>query len=107
MRVRLVPFLTVLILCSVANFDFGDFPDEHIEWSISQQPECAQLTLADRYIDEPSDGNCVAATMIMLRAMNVSGTDCVRITNTGWIPASQNPMTRRRVVALLASDAPY
>ena len=127
----LLGMMLMLVILSISDFDMGDFPDTKASWDASQDQshpnwddaryengpypgsheipfsECAQLRLADRYIDEPSDGNCYAATMIMLKAMNLSGKDCVFMTNKGWIPATENPMSRAHVNALLSSNAPY
>lgn len=114
--------MLLLIICSIADIDLGDFPDTKANWDASQHPnadddqfengdypgsrpvpfaECAQLRLRDTYIDEPTDGNCYAATMVMLRSMDLAGKDCVYMTNEGWIPAMNNPMTREQVNKLL------
>ena len=103
----MIGMLALLVLSSLADIDLGDFPDTKASWEASQYPECSELQIPQRYIDAPTDGHCYAATMLMEQVMNDEFTDCVFITNDGWFPATENPMTRTRVSALLASADPY
>ena len=138
-----IAILTVIFVCSIADFDLGTFPDDPEpldSWDESQfdtdldynahfgtihdirildyHPDkydssalidagCVMVTVPQRYVDEPTDTNCMLATKFLLDAMNWSNTNCALIMNMGWAPVAKNPMTRQHVLRLLALGAPY
>lgn len=105
-----ISILLLLIIFSISDFDFGNFPDASdtvTDWDASQyQYECTEHKLSDQVMTG-SDGACVAASMEMLMVMDKYEVNCLFITNPGWIPASYNPVTRHWANWSLANDAPY
>jgi hypothetical protein len=96
-----IGILLLLIIFSISDFDFPSTPKINAD-----RHECVEYELYDQVM-VGSDGACVAASMEMLLMMDRYRVDCLLITNTGWIPATLNPVTRHWVNWSLSNDAVY
>ena len=95
-----VLFIVMALLLSLSDISFGTFPDglkDVTPWE--SKTNCFELELPERVLDG-SDGSCVAAALLMQFAMDVWKVDCLLITNDGWIPTNENPVSYEKAIEL-------
>jgi hypothetical protein len=98
-----IGIMALLVCMSLADIDLGDFPDTQANWDASQNSACMDFELPEHVLDG-SDESCLVAAIFIAMAMDYNKVDCIFITNKGFIPTTENPISRESLEQLLESD---
>jgi len=101
-----IAIIGLFMILSLADFDIGTFPDAPADWHASQDPQCPDFELPE-YAVTGTDMACVQASRLIKAELDRTGSDCLFITNTGWIPVPNNPATRDWIEIIECEDCPF